>query len=532
MSVRAKINLLIAVFTALFLVVLGAVGYGQNARNRAYAETLQAAQARFFGHLLTLKGTSLHAISIDYTYWDEMVSFVRTGNREWAHQNLDTALSTFDVDVMWVYRTDFSRVYAVAGSQYSALSAAAPPAGALQLLRTHGPFSHFFMPSPFGLVEIRGATIQPTNDPERRTPARGYMLVGRVWDHPYVKDLSDMMNGAVRLVPAQPDGRSPLRPAPWTLIRVSETLNAWNGAPLVVAESEQVPNRFVQFQRQERQQFLLLGLFGFGTIGLVTLALRDWVNVPLGLISATLRTGDPGGLDRLAGDRAEFGRVADLMRKFFAQSALLAEITKRRHVEQQLRASEERFREDLLLAYDTTLEGWSRALEMRDEETEGHTRRVAELTVRLAKALGVADEELVHIRRGALLHDIGKMAVPDAILRKPGPLTGDEQTMMRRHPTYAHALLAPITYLRRSLDIPYCHHELWDGSGYPRGLEGERIPLAARIFTVADVWDALRSNRPYRPAWSVEQARTYLRDNAGTKFDSKVVAAFLRLDDV
>lgn len=142
MSVRAKINLLIAVFTALFLVVLGAVSYGQNARNRAYAETLQAAQARFFGHLLTLKGTSLHAISIDYTYWDEMVSFVRTGNREWAHQNLDTALSTFDVDVMWVYRTDFSRVYAVAGSQYSALSAAAPPAGALQLLRTHGPFSH------------------------------------------------------------------------------------------------------------------------------------------------------------------------------------------------------------------------------------------------------------------------------------------------------------------------------------------------------------------------------------------------------
>jgi HD-GYP domain-containing protein (c-di-GMP phosphodiesterase class II) len=143
---------------------------------------------------------------------------------------------------------------------------------------------------------------------------------------------------------------------------------------------------------------------------------------------------------------------------------------------------------ELSLAYDTTLEGWSRALDLRDKETEGHTQRVVDTTLRIAQNLGINDEELTHLRRGALLHDIGKMGIPDAILLKPGPLTDEEWEVMKRHPVYAYDLLYPITYLRSSLDIPYCHHEKWDGSGYPRGLKGEEIPLAARIFSVVDVW--------------------------------------------
>ena len=182
---------------------------------------------------------------------------------------------------------------------------------------------------------------------------------------------------------------------------------------------------------------------------------------------------------------------------------------------------------DLTLAYDENIEGWSRALDLRDKETEGHTQRVMEITIRLAKALGLSREELVHVRRGALLHDIGKMGIPDNILLKSGSLSEDEWQIMRLHPDYAFDLLSPIAFLKPALDIPYCHHEKWDGSGYPRGLKGEHIPLTARIFAVADVWDALRSDRPYRAAWPESKVVEYIREQAGSHFDPSIVEAFL-----
>ena len=185
--------------------------------------------------------------------------------------------------------------------------------------------------------------------------------------------------------------------------------------------------------------------------------------------------------------------------------------------------------QELTQAYDITLEGWARALELRDRETEGHTRRVTELTMRLAKTMGINDEELVNIYRGVLLHDIGKMGVPDQILKKTGPLTETEWDEMRRHPQYAYDLLSPISYLRASLDIPYCHHEHWDGSGYPRGLKGEQIPLSARIFSVVDVWDALRSNRPYREAWPTDKVIEYIQAGAGNILDPTIVQIFLKM---
>lgn len=186
--------------------------------------------------------------------------------------------------------------------------------------------------------------------------------------------------------------------------------------------------------------------------------------------------------------------------------------------------------EELRAAYDRTIEGWSRALDLRDKETEGHSNRVTEHSVRLAAELGMCEEELAHVRRGALLHDIGKMGIPDQILLKPGPLSEGEWGIMRRHPAFAYELLAPITYLRPSIDIPYCHHEKWDGSGYPRGLKGEEIPLSARIFAVIDVWDALTSDRPYRPAWPRDMARDLIREEAGRHFDPRVVEKFLEVN--
>ena len=183
----------------------------------------------------------------------------------------------------------------------------------------------------------------------------------------------------------------------------------------------------------------------------------------------------------------------------------------------------------LFAAYDSTIEGWSHALDLRDKETEGHTQRVTEMTLKLARAAGITEEELVHVRRGALLHDIGKMGVPDHILLKPDKLTDEEWVVMRKHPTFAFELLSPIAYLRPALDIPYCHHEKWDGTGYPRGLKGEQIPLTARLFAIVDVWDALRSDRPYRKAWPKDKVLEHIHSLVGTHFDPKAAELFLNM---
>jgi len=183
----------------------------------------------------------------------------------------------------------------------------------------------------------------------------------------------------------------------------------------------------------------------------------------------------------------------------------------------------------LLSAYEATIEGWSHALDLRDQETEGHSQRVTELTLKLAKILGMSDDEIMHIRRGALLHDMGKIGIPDSILHKPAALTDEEWVVMRKHPQFVYDMLYSVEYLRPALNIPYCHHEKWDGTGYPRGLKGEQIPLAARLFAVVDVWDALTSDRPYRPAWSQEDALIFIREQSGSHFDPQVVDLFFKV---
>lgn len=189
----------------------------------------------------------------------------------------------------------------------------------------------------------------------------------------------------------------------------------------------------------------------------------------------------------------------------------------------------QRLNAELTRAYDTTIGGLARVLEWRDAETEGHCQRVTALTLRLGRAMGMGEAEMVHLRRGAILHDIGKLAIPDSILLKPGPLDQAERAVIERHPEYAHAMLAPVPFLRPALAIPHYHHERWDGGGYPAGLRGEQIPLAARLFAVVDVYDALRSDRPYRQGWSHQRVCQYLREHAGSHFDPRVVAAFLQL---
>ncbi len=208
-----------------------------------------------------------------------------------------------------------------------------------------------------------------------------------------------------------------------------------------------------------------------------------------------------------------------------SRQALLSLIEDQRLAEIELN----RLTSHLIIAYDSTLEGWSHALELREQETAGHSLRVVELTLKVAKQLGVSEQELIQIERGALLHDIGKMGIPDSILLKPGPLTEEEWVIMKQHPIYAFNLLSKIDYLKPALDIPYSHHERWDGSGYPQGLAGKDIPFAARIFAVIDIWDALSSDRPYRLAWKREEILAYIRELSGKQLDPEIVEVFLRI---
>ncbi len=198
----------------------------------------------------------------------------------------------------------------------------------------------------------------------------------------------------------------------------------------------------------------------------------------------------------------------------------------------KLRKSEEDIRKAnkaLTLAYDSTIEGWGKALELRDEETEGHTQRVTEITLLLCEAFCLDEEQRIQAKRGALLHDIGKMSISDSILLKTGTFTPKERQIMQQHPLYAFQMLSNIDYLQPALDIPYCHHEKWDGTGYPRGLRGHEIPLVARIFAVADIWDALTNERRYHHAWSTNKAREHIMFLSGTHLDPKVVEKFLEI---
>lgn len=193
------------------------------------------------------------------------------------------------------------------------------------------------------------------------------------------------------------------------------------------------------------------------------------------------------------------------------------------------RQTMEQLHTELVIAYDKTIEGWSQALDLRDKETEGHTLRVCEKTLLLARAAGLDDEAQLHIKRGSLLHDVGKLGIPDAILLKPAQLTQAEWEIMKRHPVYAYDWLSPIEYLHPALDIPYCHHERWDGTGYPRGLKGTEIPIAARLFAMVDVWDALTSDRPYRRAMQPAEAKEYIRKQSGSHFDPDAIEIFFKV---
>ncbi len=317
------------------------------------------------------------------------------------------------------------------------------------------------------------------------------------------------------------DGRSTCR----GVYMDSEGIWISAGAPIRDGEGEVVGilqadrpvNFFYMEARRLALQIALSAIFGVSVAALLSVLMARSLMKPIeALVRATKRLGSGDYGYRVTLNRNdEFG---DLM-TYFNRMAGEIETSQDALMERQRKLEE---------AYDDTLEGWICALDLRDNETEGHTLRITEMTVQLAQAMGFEGEELVHVRRGALLHDIGKIGVSDTILHKPGPLTDDEWVEMRKHTDYGQRFLSSIHFLQPAVDIPHCHHEKWDGSGYPRGLKGEEIPLAARLFAAVDVWDALRSDRPYKKAWPEEKAIQLLKDSAGSHFDPAVINAFMK----
>jgi HD-GYP domain-containing protein (c-di-GMP phosphodiesterase class II) len=264
-------------------------------------------------------------------------------------------------------------------------------------------------------------------------------------------------------------------------------------------------------------------------VGLEILSVR-----PVHFFVADQRKLPMTGMEFLTRVRAEHAKMVRLLLATHADSKAVIHTFKSRRVYRRFSCARVQTEAigaihagEAVQAFDTRREGWGRSLDVCAPETDGHSRRVSESGVRLARAMGMDETQLLHVRRGGLLHDIGKVGIPDWILAKPGRLTDEERDIIKRHPLYGYQLLAPLSFLQEALVIPHCHHERWDGTGYPRGFKGEEIPLAARIFAVIDVWDALCSDRPYRKAWPKHKARAYIRSLAGVHFDPRVVDRFL-----
>ncbi|MBL8088104.1 MAG: HD-GYP domain-containing protein [Chthonomonas sp.] len=373
---------------------------------------------------------------------------------------------------------------------------------------------HYFARVRDGVfIEMRGAKIIDASG-----RSSGALLVGRRWEkNGYMADLGQITGTTVRVVPIGDVKKTDVA-APYRMPGI-------DGNDLAVVYFDDKNNVTSLMTKATNNALFIFAIFAMTVFGVIITAMVRWVTTPLKRVSEAMTHGELTALSDIEKAGAEFEQLASLMAQFVLQRDAIAKTKDMLEKRVNERTAE------LRDAYEATIEGWSRALEFRDQETEGHCRRVTAMTVRLSHEFMIEGDDMTNLRRGALLHDIGKMGIPDSILLKPGKLTEEERHVMEQHTIYAYQMLEPIAFLRPALDIPLYHHEKWDGTGYPYKLKGEQIPLSARIFAVVDVWDALRSDRPYREAWSEERVTSYLIENSGSHFDPAVIQAFLRISD-
>jgi len=543
-TVRRRIMLLLLALAAALSATVAVWEALANRRAEWQAENLRSQKIGFVTRLVDLRGEPARRLVAVLAASDAVRALVEGKSGTPGRRLSPSAWD--DIDAVWVVDGAGQVVHRAARPGLRIPSA---PGTGSSLLRAVGeaPVARFYAGQPHELLEVCGAAVRGTGG-----EIKGAVFLGQEWSRSAVSALERLTDGQVHLMSLAAAERmaADMRPSDGRF-----------GYALALAGADQRPVAAAMFssdypvvralREATRRSMALFVSTLVLLLGLLFVCLLRWVSLPLRWIARCLRWGETSHLDRLSDDESEYGDIARLVREFFEQREELraardelerrvhertAELAEANHalklqVARQQRAEVEirSLNAELACAYDATIEGWARALDLRDRETEGHCRRVTDMTVRLAREMGVDEEELVHIRAGALLHDIGKMGVPDSILLKAGPLTDEEWEVVRKHPVLAYELLAPIAFLRPAISIPYLHHEKWDGTGYPLGLAGEQIPLAARIFAVADVWDALSSDRPYRERWPEERVHEHIRSLAGIHFDPAVVEAYLRV---
>jgi putative nucleotidyltransferase with HDIG domain len=485
-------------------------------------------RALYFGKIIQLSSSALKSIDSDNSYWDDMVKFAKKPDKTWATRNIDSIIDPEKVDGMWVFGTDGKLIYGSTSADIPAMRNNPIPTESIRKFLSSRASCHFFVKFNSSMVEMYGATIVPSTDPSHLTKPCGYLLTGRLWDQNYITKMEQMTNSDAHVVFLSPAVGPEDASTTGDKITYSTACSDWTGKQIGRLYLQTLDPTFTALQASSQRVLVYAAIFGALLMFSVSACLLLWVSNPIETIVKALRAENPVMLESLTKESTEFGTIARLVDDFVTQQQELRTARDYLEIIVDERTKElEQANDRLSRSYEAVIAGWGRALDLRDHETEGHCVRVTQMTMRLAKLFGFDEDELMHIERGALLHDIGKMGVPDNILLKNGELTEEERELMQMHTVYAYEMLYPIEFLRPALDIPFCHHEKWDGTGYPRSLKGEEIPLSARIFAIADVSDALSSDRPYRAAWPPQRVRDHIRKLSGTHFDPHIVEAYL-----
>lgn len=512
-----------------------------SAAKKAEREAI-AEKSSLFRKILNLKDESYKVLINEWTYWDEMVSFVAKPDTQFAESTFREPSNKYGISCVCVFDKSWKPVYE---SEVNEGESDIPTQELVDILRTKlrpgSPFTNFHLMSHGRLIDIRAAAIHKGNDQARKGPSFGYLVSTRVLSQKALANLGELTHATADV--ARVGERQHLARAGTYLVSI----------PIVDNTDKTIANLHLHVEDDKvyaalnsaQKSATIFGLFLLviwaGFIGLI----RRWIVGPVDRIASCLQNGDVAGLENMSREVSEIGNLAESAKakleqreELEAMNADLSNLAEQLALKTGLlsdmnMALENKVQErtlELQRAVDSTILGWSIAMDARDEETAGHTQRVAAMAKRLGQAIGLSDRDHRRLYFGSLLHDIGKIGIPDSILLKEGKLTDDEYAIMKKHPEYAFEMLKPIPFLADCLDIPLHHHERWDGNGYPHKLSGTEIPLLARVFAVADVWDALRSDRPYRSAWSEEQTRQHIERSSGTHLDPTVVEAFLSLE--
>lgn len=522
-SISRRLVLIVAALCALALLLAALIRREDETRLEATSRSATAERARLVRALVLAEGARIRAYVENNGAWDDLGAWVNRPVPGWIEHNL--GVSGRDPAIAATYFYDRRGRLVRALPKPGAALGRWHPGKNLAVRGSaggHKPLLRYFALIPGGLVEVNLTTIVPSgDDARRRGTIFGYIAAVRRWNPAAVTNLTRLTATKVELL--TPQGRRARAGTGEDRFTLDEPLRDARGRTVAYrrfsANSPVVAQYRISLLRTQAFVVLLI----IGGLALLGIVLGALVARPLRRMRRAVAQGHVEGLGGLLEDSTELGEQARLIEDWFLMRNELTNTNT--WLEGEIR---ERTRE-VNEAYLSTIRALVTALEYRDQETKGHCERVTEMTEIIARALRLSEIEVDDMKRGALLHDIGKIAIPDAILLKPGALTLPERAMMETHAHIGWDMLKDIRFLERALDIPRCHHEKWDGTGYPRGLAGEDIPMAARIFALADVWDALSSTRPYRKAWPPDKVREHLIALSGTHFDPTVVAAFERL---